>query len=87
MFEWQKLVNQSASEWSGLRLPVRNRLAAACRHLLSEKKLQLADIMRMSEVSRPQASLDIRLIMNRAPGLMEYDRASKCYRLLVKKPA
>lgn len=75
------LTTADAPAWAGLRLAARNRLAAACRHLIDNGTLQRADIMRLGEVSQPQASLDIRAILERAPELMEYDTAARCYRI------
>jgi hypothetical protein len=75
------LTTADAKAWAGLKLPARNRMAAACRHLLDTGTLQRSDIMRLGEVSKPQASLDIRLIIERAPELMTYDKVARCYRL------
>jgi len=78
---FEHLTKPEAEEWAGLKLPVRTRLAAACRHVIDAGQLQRADIMRLGEVSQPQASLDIRLILERAPAFLTYDKAAKCYRL------
>ena len=67
--------------WHGLRIQVRQRLAAAVAHLRETGSLRRADIMRIGEVSVPQASADINLIKARMPNLMEYDLSEKCYRL------
>lgn len=65
---------------AGLRLQVRHRLHAAIRHLQSTGSLNRADIVRIGEVSIPQASSDINEIKKRFPGLMAYDPSRKCYR-------
>ncbi len=75
------LAKPDATEWQKFRLPARRRLSAACKHLLDNGTLQRADIMELGEVSQPQASLDIKAILDRAPGLMEYDKVGRCYRL------
>lgn len=67
--------------WSGLRIQVRQRLAAAVAHLRETGQLRRADIQRIGEVSVPQASADINEIKRRLPSLMEYDLSLKCYRL------
>jgi hypothetical protein len=65
--------------WEGLRLAARMRLAAACKHLIETGQLQRADVMRIGEVSQPQASLDLRQIMERAPDFMEHNKSKRCY--------
>lgn len=67
--------------WHGLRIQVRQRLAKAVEHLCVTGSLRRADIMRIGEVSVPQASADINEIKRRMPRLMEYDTSEKCYRL------
>ncbi len=84
---FEHLTKPEADAWAGLKLPARTRLAAACRHLIDAGTLQRADIMRLGEVSQPQASLDIRAILERVPELMTYDKAAKCYRLNVAEAA
>jgi hypothetical protein len=84
---FEHLTKPEAEAWAGLKLPARTRLANACRHLIDNGTLQRADIMRLGEVSQPQASLDIRAILERAPDLMTYDKAAKCYRLAEAKAA
>ena len=79
--DFEHLTKADAPAWAGLRLAARNRLASACRHLIDTGQLNRADIMRLGEVSQPQASLDISAILTRAPELMEYDTAGRCYRL------
>lgn len=75
------LKSPDATEWRGLRLPARSRLAVICGHVLAGNTLRLADAMTLGEISRPQASLDIRAIMDRAPGFLEYDKSAKYYKL------
>lgn len=82
MENYQHLKEPDAKEWKSYRLPARQRMALACKHLFDNGTLRRADIQRLGEVSQPQASLDIKAIMLNAPDLMEYDRVSKCYRLL-----
>lgn len=79
--KFDHLTTAEAEAWAGLKLPARTRLAAACGHLIGTGTLQRADIMRLGEVSQPQASLDIREILERAPELMTYDKVARCYRL------
>jgi hypothetical protein len=79
--KFDHLTKPEAEAWAGLKLPARTRLAGACRHLIDTGSLQRADIMRLGEVSQPQASLDIRAILERAPDLMTYDKAAKRYRM------
>lgn len=67
--------------WCGLRIQVRQRLAAAVEHLKKTGKLRRSDIQKFGEVSVPQASADIAEIKRRLPRLMEYDTSEKCYRL------
>ena len=77
----QMLRSADAPAWEGLRLSIRSRYAAACCHLLDHGTIQRADVMRIGEVSRPQASLDLRGIQERCPGLMVYDKTARCYKL------
>jgi hypothetical protein len=77
---WHRLTEADAPEWADLRLPARTRLAAACAQLIDTGILQRADIMRIGEVSLPQASLDIRAILAAAPEFMTYDKVNRCYR-------
>lgn len=81
MRKFEELTRPDAKAWEGLRLPARTRLAAATRLLIERGTLQRADVMALGEVSEPQASLDIRQILNRVPELMEYDTVNRCYRL------
>ena len=74
-------MQEKTDPWCGLRIQVRQRLARAVAQLLDTGELRRADIQRFGEVSTPQASLDIREIMQRMPGLMFYDKSMKCYRL------
>ncbi len=74
-------MKETQDPWSGLRIQVRHRLAAAVEHLHATGKLRRADIERFGEISTPQASADINEIKRRMPGLMEYDASAKCYRL------
>jgi hypothetical protein len=78
--KFDHLAKPDAEEWAGLRLPARTRLAAVCDHLIKTGTLQRADIVTIGEVSVPQASLDIRAILERAPELMTYDASGRCYR-------
>lgn len=68
-----------AEIWQGYRLAVRQRLAQACQLLLQNGQLQRSDIVRIGEVSLPQASIDLRLIVQSVPDLMEYDKSRRCY--------
>lgn len=79
MTDFISLTNPDAKEWDGLRLPARTRIASACRHLMENGELQRADVMRIGEVSQPQASGDIRQILDRVPEFMEYDKSRRCY--------
>lgn len=79
MMDFGHLTNADAKEWDGLRLPARMRLAAACKHLIDNGELQRADVMQIGEVSMPQASLDLRQILQRAPDFMEHDKSRRCY--------
>lgn len=81
MSDFEHLTKADAKEWADLRLPARQRLAASCKHLIDNGTLQRADIMRIGEVSQPQASLDIKAIIAAAPELMEYDKQARCYKL------
>lgn len=72
---------QKIDPWQGLRIQVRRRLSEAVDHLRQTGQLRRADIMRIGEVSVPQASADINEIKKRMPRLMEYDPSEKCYRL------
>lgn len=74
-------ISSDGHSWSGLRKPQRHRLAHAVRHLINTGSLNRADIMRDGEVSQPQASLDLRTIRERQPGLMIYDASAKHYKL------
>lgn len=75
------LARDDAPEWKGLKLPARIRLAKACQHLRKTGELNRSDIIRIGEVSRPQAALDLREIRRRAPWAIQYDFIAKCYRL------
>lgn len=72
-------MQEKTDPWCGLRIQVRQRLAAAVAHLHETGKLRRADIQRFGEVSTPQASMDIQTIKLRMPNLMEYDPSEKCY--------
>lgn len=74
-------MSENQDPWHGLRIQVRQRLAAAVAHLHATGQLRRADIQRFGEVSTPQASADINLIKKRMPGLLKYDKSQKCYRL------
>lgn len=73
------LIVSSAPEWEGKRKPARVRMAQICNHILETGELQRADVMRICEVSMPQASIDIRDVMKAAPDLMHYDKSRRCY--------
>lgn len=81
MSKFDHLAKPDAEAWAGLRLPARTRLAAVAAHVIKTGTLQRSDIVAIGEVSVPQASLDIRAILKRAPELMEYDASARCYRL------
>lgn len=84
---YDELTRPDAKAWEGLRLAARTRLAAATRLLMEKGTLQRADVMALGEISQPQASLDIREMLNRVPELMEYDKVGRCYRLREIKAA
>lgn len=71
---------------AGLRIQVRHRIESAINHLISTGSINRADLERIGEVSTPQASADIQLILTRFPGLMAYDRSAKCYVLAPAAP-
>lgn len=73
-----RLANLAAA-FSHLRLAQRRRLIDAIEHLLDHKTLRRANIMSLGEVSQPQASKDIQMIISIYPGLMRYDKTRKCY--------
>lgn len=62
------------------RLAQRRRIVEAIQFLAHYGRLNRADIERIGEVSTPQASIDLRLIQERMPDLMIYDRVARCYR-------
>lgn len=74
-------MSENQDPWHGLRIQVRQRLAAAVAHLHQTGSLRRADIQRFGEVSTPQASADINLIKKRMPGLLKYDKSLRCYRI------
>ncbi len=78
--------HKDQAPWNGLRIQVRQRLAAAVKHLYATGQLRRADICRIGEVSVPQASADINEIKRRLPSLMAYDGSAKCYRLREAQP-
>lgn len=84
MTKFDHLAKPDAEAWKGLRLAARTRLAAVAAHLIATGTLQRADIVTIGEVSVPQASLDIKAILSRAPDLMTYDASGRCYRLAVE---
>lgn len=65
--------------WAGLRPAVRMRLRQAVAKLRLSGTLNRKDIETIGEVSTPQASVDLREIIARCPGLMRYDRSLKTY--------
>jgi hypothetical protein len=65
--------------WAGLKLAVRQRLAAAVTRLKFSGRLGRADLVEIGEISIPQASNDLAEIQRRLPGLMRYDRTRRCY--------
>lgn len=66
--------------WLGLRLPVRQRLSAAVCHVYETGAIRRKDLMRIGEISAPQASFDLNEIKRRLPLLLTYDATEKCYR-------
>ena len=81
MSKFDHLAKPDAEAWKGLRLAARTRLATVVAHVIKTGTLQRSDIVTIGEVSVPQASLDIRAILTRAPELMTYDASARCYRL------
>lgn len=73
------LALQRDDRLSGLRKGQRDRIAASIAHLRETGHINRADIMRIGEVSMPQASVDLGIIMEQMPGLIQYDRKRKCY--------
>lgn len=66
-------------EIPGMRWGVEQRLEFIEFRLLWEGGINRADIMRMFGVSVPQASKDLTLYQERAPGNVEYDKSAKRY--------
>ena len=67
--------------WAGLRPAVRHRLTQAVQRLKLTGRLNRSDLMEFGEVTTAQASVDLREIQKRCPGLMRYDRSRKTYLL------
>ena len=66
-------------EIPGMRWGVEQRLEFIEFRLLWEGGVNRADIMQMFGVSVPQASKDLTLYQERAPGNVEYDKSAKRY--------
>jgi len=64
---------------AGLRLSARRRLADIVNHATEAGRLNRSDVMRIGEVSRPQASADISKIIERFPGFVAFDKSAKTY--------
>ncbi|MCW1839425.1 helix-turn-helix domain-containing protein [Prosthecomicrobium hirschii] len=68
-----------APAWQGLKLPIRRRFAEAVAHFHATGRLNRSDIMRLGDVSIAQASIDLKEISARLPGLMVLDPRAKGY--------
>jgi predicted DNA-binding transcriptional regulator YafY len=62
-----------------LRWGIGQRLEFIEFRLFWDRSINRADLVRFFGISVPQASKDLALYEERAPGNMEYDRRSKCY--------
>jgi len=78
---YSSLINQDDPVWSDLKKHIRMRLAKSVCFLFDTGTIRRSDVVKMNEVSMPTASNDLRLIDERAPGLMIYDNRKKYYRL------
>jgi hypothetical protein len=67
--------------WHGLKLHVRLRLARAVGELFETGSIRRSDLVRIGEISNPQASKDLREITDRIPKLMKYNLREKHYEL------
>lgn len=73
------MIDTSHPALVGLRLSARRRLADVVNHTIETGRLNRSDIVRIGEVSYPQASADLGAIQDRFPGLITYDKSSKAY--------
>lgn len=65
--------------FADLKKSQRDRIWQAIDFVCKHNKLRRRDLMEMGEVSEPQASIDIRMIMQRMPNFMQYDRQLRMY--------
>lgn len=63
------------------------RLRFIGQHVLEHGRINLADIMGQFDVSRPQASTDLKVYMHEQPGVIAYDTSAKAYVRAPKRAA